>query len=171
MPCVWAHSYRRKTHSSMSWPLFKVCCNLSEWAVWLYICFQLMSCAFIYVSNYEACTKKMMLACGINGCTKHHHHTLQKSTTPYIAGINALNAENVDTVLLSLQEISTPSGNINCFFHDGSNRCLILESAVKRLGWWRHYHENPYHHWRQKESYTKVFSINLLDVNNETHTI
>ena len=124
--------------------------------------------------SYEARTKKndARLVCGINGCTKHHHRTLHSSKTPYIAGKNALNAENEDTVLLSMQEISTPSGKINCFFDDGSNRCLILESAVKRLGLIGEDIIMKLHTViGDKESYTKVFSINLLDVNNQTHTI
>ena len=72
--------------------------------------------------------------CGINGCTKHHHRSLHSSTTPNAASINALNAENEDTAFLSMQEISTLSGKINCSFYGGSYQCLILESAVKRLG-------------------------------------
>ena len=74
------------------------------------------------------------LVCGINGCTRHHHRTLHRSTMAFVAGINSLYAENEDTVLLSMQEINISSGKVNCFFYDGSNRCLTLESAAQRLG-------------------------------------
>ena len=74
--------------------------------------------------------------------------------------------------MLSMQEISTPSGNVNCFFDDGSNRCLILESTVERLGLIGEDIVMKLHTViGDKESRTKVFSINLLDVNNEKHTI
>ena len=33
-----------------------------------------------------------------------------------------------------MQSVSTLSGGINCFFDDGSNRCLILTSTAERLG-------------------------------------
>ena len=36
--------------------------------------------------------------------------------------------------LLTMQKISTLSGDVNCFFDDGSTCCLILHSTAKRLG-------------------------------------
>ena len=124
--------------------------------------------------NYDACTKKndAHLVCGINGCTKHHHRTLHSSTSAFVAGINSLYAENEDAVLLSMQEVNTPSGKVNCFFDDGSNRCLILESTAQRLGLIGEDIVMKLHTViGDKESHTKVFSVNLLDVNNEKHTI
>ena len=109
--------------------------------------------------NYETCTKKSdaRLVCGINGCTKHRQHSLHNNVTPYVAGINALNAENDDTVLLPMQEISTSSGRINCYCHESScchwqqrksqngflnesDRCLQLKAYNSGLcctkDWW-----------------------------------
>ena len=124
--------------------------------------------------NYESCTQRndARLVCGINGCTKHHHRSLHGSTTAFVAGINALHAENEDSVLLSMQSVSTASGNVNCFFDDGSNRCLILHSTAERLGL---IGEDVIMQLTtvigENKLQTKLFSISLIDDNNEKHTI
>ena len=108
----------------------------------------------------------------MNGCTKHHHHTLHGSTTTFVAGINALHSENADAVLLSIQRVNTPSGNLNVFFDDGSNRCLILNSTAERLGLLG---EDVIMQLTtvtgEDKSHTKVFTVILIDNKNKKHKV
>ena len=43
------------------------------------------------------------------------------------------NNSSDDSVLLSLQTVSTTTGDMNCFFDNGSTCCLILFSTAERL--------------------------------------
>ena len=141
--------------------------------------------------DLNTCTQKndLRLVCGINGCTKHHHRSLHGSTTPFIAQINSLTVGNYehlntkvndisttfynsDNVLLSMQMVSTPSGNVNCFFDDGSTCCLVLNSTAKRLGLkgkdviMTLSTVNV-----ESELRTKLFFLDLVDIDNIKHTI
>ena len=93
----------------------------------------------------DACKQKSdaRYLCGVNGCTKHHHRSLHGSTTPFVASINSVQSVTPQsktmsslnsTTILSMQSISTKSGDANCFFDDGSDVCLILNAAAQRLG-------------------------------------
>ena len=89
--------------------------------------------------DYDKCAQKNdpRYLCGVNGCVKHHHSSLHGSTTPFLATVNTMQTGQVlrnDPVLLSMQTVPTPSGDINCFFDDGSDCSLILNSAAGRLG-------------------------------------
>ena len=132
--------------------------------------------------NFVSCTQKNdnRLVCGINGCQKRHHRSLHGSTTSFTANINSLHSKNrgtdhttlEDTVLLSMQSISSASGEMNCFFDDGSNCCLILHSSATRLGLrgedvvMKLTTVNG-----QSEAQSKVYSLNLIDTDNEVHNI
>ena len=81
--------------------------------------------------------------CGVNGCTKHHHCSLHGSTTPFVASINSVQGASPhvfpmpslknNPTLLSMQSIPTSSGDVNSFFDDGSDVCLLLNAAAQRL--------------------------------------
>ena len=94
--------------------------------------------------NLDSCAQKndSRLICGVNGCTKHHHRSLHGSTTTFVLSVNSVNSDKWEThyvsvshvTLLTMQKVSTVSGDVNCFFDDNSTCCLILKSTAKRLG-------------------------------------
>ena len=131
--------------------------------------------------DYQSCTQKSSnrLLCGINGCTKHHHRSLHGSTTPFVVNINTINAAagkcdatSSRPVLLTMQLVSTPSGDLNAFMDNGSDCCLILNSAAKRLQ-------------LRGEAVTMslttcigvvtidsyMYQLDIIDINDEKHTI
>ena len=74
--------------------------------------------------------------CGINNCTKHHHHTLHDGTTPFVVQINSTDISNVSgisDVLLLVQQVATISGEVTVFYDNGSTCCLITFSAAEKL--------------------------------------
>ena len=111
--------------------------------------------------NLNSCTQKgdPKLICGIDDCKMNHHKTLHGSTTRFLANIisstsyEILEQESIidndsdcagqleagrphidqANVLLSVQSVETTSGNVNCFFDNGSTCCLITFAAARRL--------------------------------------
>ena len=85
-------------------------------------------CNMVNDSNY---------ICGIDGCRKHHHHSLHGGTTPFIASVlstQGINNSNTDTnVLLSMQTLSTNEGTVNCLFDNCATCSLITEPTAKLL--------------------------------------
>ena len=133
--------------------------------------------------GYDACTHKndSRVVCGINGCSKHHHRSLHGSTTTFVLSVNSVGSDNWEShyvtaptgiTLLTMQKISTLSGDVNCFFDDGSTCCLILHSTAKRLGL-----KGERIQMRLStvngivESESFVYHISLVDRDNASHTI
>ena len=93
----------------------------------------------------DACKQKSdaKYICGVNGCTKHHHRSLHGSTTAFVASINSVQGASPrahpisslnSPTLFSMQSIPTLSGQLNSFFDDGSNVCILLNAAAQRMG-------------------------------------
>jgi hypothetical protein len=120
------------------------------------------------------------LICGVNGCTKHHHRSLHGSTTTFVLSVNSVNSDEWEThyvsvshvTLLTMQKVSTVSGDLSCFFDDGSTCCLILKSTAKRLGL-------KGERIQMKlttvsgvvESESFMYSLHIIDTDNVTHII
>ena len=89
----------------------------------------------------SSCTMKndTRFVCGINGCKMHHHRTLHGSTTSFVARVNSTSFDqrtmydNEENVLLLIQSVQSSTGDINCFFDNGSSCCLITNAAARRL--------------------------------------
>jgi hypothetical protein len=132
--------------------------------------------------NLDSCAQKndSRLICGVNGCSKHHHRSLHGSTTTFVLSVNSLNSDEWEThyvsvshvTLLTMQKVSSVSGDINCFFDDGSTCCLILKSTAKRLGL-------KGERIQMKlttvsgviESESFMYSLHIIDTDNISHTI
>ena len=104
-------------------------------------------CPIHLLGSHElaACNVKndVRFLCGINGCTKHHHKSLHDSTSTFVASIHSteLNSNGngptlpcASNVLLLVQSIETPTGQLTTFFDNCSTCCLITHSAAQRLG-------------------------------------
>ena len=133
--------------------------------------------------SLEGCAQKSdsRLVCGVNGCTKHHHRSLHGSTTTFVLSVNCLNSEEWEThhvtvpndvTMLTMQKVSSVSGDVNCFFDDGSTCCLILHSTAKRLGL-----KGERIRMRLKtvngitESESYMYYLDLIDTDNVSHSI
>ena len=89
----------------------------------------------------SSCTMKndTRFVCGINGYKMHHHRTLHGSTTSFVARVNSTSFDqrtmydNEENVLLLVQSVQSTTGDINCFFDNGSSCCLITNAAACRL--------------------------------------
>ena len=132
--------------------------------------------------NLDNCTSKNdpKSICGVNACPKHHHRSLHGSTTTFVANINSVQSESEPgstsplhtPVLLSIQAVPTASGDINSFFDDGSNCSLILHSTADRLGLSGEDVKMEVTTVNEvTNSYSKLYTLTLLDINNKEHTI
>ena len=113
--------------------------------------------------------------CGINGCTKHHHKSLHDSNTPFLLRVNATDTtaiSNADNVLLLVQTIPTPSGDINCFWDNGSTCSLITRAKAEQLrlpGKPMSISIKTVTGWVAIDS--MAYQVSLIDINNESHTL
>ena len=133
--------------------------------------------------NLESCAQKNdnRLVCGINGCTKHHHRSLHGSTTTFVLSVNSLDSDEWEThhvtvsnnvTLLTMQKLSSVSGDVNCFFDDGSTCCLILHSTAERLqlkGERIRMRLTTVSGVIESESY--MYALHVIDTDNVSHSI
>ena len=79
--------------------------------------------------------------CGVDGCTKHHHKSLQAlhgATSQFLANVMATvdryaSATTSEDVLLTVQTIRACGLSLNCLFDNVSTCSLLAESAAKTL--------------------------------------
>ena len=128
---------------------------------------------------YADCNMKndAKYVCGINSCTKHHHNSLHGASTPFVQSVHSTqvaddSVADPQSVLLSMQTISTSEGTIDCLFDNCATCCLITEPAAKRLN----LTGEPIRLELKTVNDVKIiesvlYNIPLLDNNNEKHSV